>query len=279
LADETERELAVILAPLASATAKWIKSCDGLMLHPITSQISKAPPSLNEAALICTLMPGNPRRNLTHDERVAVIVVMLEHFQNGKLPHGTIKNVANQFGCHRHTIMNLWKRYTGPSSLNADVQSRMKAKTGRKGYDYEVLAQRMRCVPLRRRMKIRSLAKQLNVSVSVIQRLLKMGKIKRHTNNLKSVLTASNKLERVRFAASHVDYDGDKAMFQPMYNVVHVDEKWFNEDTDKRVFYILDDEEPPQRKRKSKRFIGKTMFIVAVARPRYLPPEFNTFVN
>ena len=53
-----------------------------------------------------------------------------------------------------------------------------------------------------------------------------------------------------------------------MFDVVHVDEKWFYEDVDKRFYYIVGDEEPPQRHRCSKRFIQKTMFLAAVARPR-----------
>lgn len=53
-----------------------------------------------------------------------------------------------------------------------------------------------------------------------------------------------------------------------MYNIVHVDEKWFNEDVDKKTYYLLDGEEPPHRQRKSKRFIGKTIFLAAVAHPR-----------
>ena len=54
-----------------------------------------------------------------------------------------------------------------------------------------------------------------------------------------------------------------------MFNIVHIDEKWFNEDVDRKTYYLLPDEENPLRCRKSKRFIGKTMFLTAVARPRW----------
>ncbi|KAG3136913.1 hypothetical protein PI126_g17609 [Phytophthora idaei] len=57
--------------------------------------------------------------------------------------------------------------------------------------------------------------------------------------------------------------------FDEGYDVVHVDEKWFNEDKDDRAYLLLDGEEPPPRDRKSKRFIPKMMFLAAVARPRF----------
>ncbi|KAG2837343.1 hypothetical protein PC112_g4932 [Phytophthora cactorum] len=55
--------------------------------------------------------------------------------------------------------------------------------------------------------------------------------------------------------------------FDEEYDIVHVDEKWFNEDKVDRAYLLLDGEEPPPRDRKSKRFIPKMMFLAAVARP------------
>uniref|UniRef100_H3GUF4 Uncharacterized protein n=1 Tax=Phytophthora ramorum TaxID=164328 RepID=H3GUF4_PHYRM len=54
-----------------------------------------------------------------------------------------------------------------------------------------------------------------------------------------------------------------------MYDIVHVDEKWFYEDVDKHSHYAVEGEEAPPRRRRSKRFIPKTMFLAAVAKPRY----------
>lgn len=57
-------------------------------------------------------------------------------------------------------------------------------------------------------------------------------------------------------------------LIDSMYNVVHVDEKWFNHDTAQRRYYLTADEEPPHRVRHSARFIEKSMFLVGVAKPR-----------
>ncbi|KAF0703222.1 hypothetical protein AaE_015486, partial [Aphanomyces astaci] len=55
----------------------------------------------------------------------------------------------------------------------------------------------------------------------------------------------------------------------PLWDVVHLDEKWFNADKDRRTVYLLPDEAPQRRSWKSKRFIPKVMFLAAVARPRF----------
>ena len=113
---------------------------------------------------------------------------------------------------------------------------------------------------------MRAVAGALGVSVGVIQRLLKEKTVVRHTNTIKPLLSEANKSSRVCYALSQID--PDTLQFQDMYNVIHIDENWFNEDVDKRSYYLVAGENPPQRQRQSKRFIGKTMFLAAVARPR-----------
>ncbi|OWZ02217.1 Mar9 Transposase [Phytophthora megakarya] len=61
-----------------------------------------------------------------------------------------------------------------------------------------------------------------------------------------------------------------------MDNVVHVDEKWFCEDKYKLSYLLLPRKRPPHRTRKSKRFIPKTMFLAAVARPRVILLRLDT---
>ena len=60
-------------------------------------------------------------------------------------------------------------------------------------------------------------------------------------------------------------------VFDPMYNVVHVDEKWFYLTEENLTVHLANDEPEPERHCKSKWYIGKIMFICAVARPRLLP--------
>ena len=52
-----------------------------------------------------------------------------------------------------------------------------------------------------------------------------------------------------------------------MFDYVHIDEKWFYMTKVKKTYYLVVDEEPPERAVKSKNFIQKVMFMTAVARP------------
>ncbi|GMF59677.1 unnamed protein product [Phytophthora fragariaefolia] len=58
-----------------------------------------------------------------------------------------------------------------------------------------------------------------------------------------------------------------------MYDVVHVDEKWFNMYKASSRYYLTADESLPYRTCPNKRYIGKVMFLAAIARPRY---DFTT---
>ncbi|KAJ0493572.1 hypothetical protein HanRHA438_Chr12g0556251 [Helianthus annuus] len=57
--------------------------------------------------------------------------------------------------------------------------------------------------------------------------------------------------------------------FYDMFNVVHIDEKWFYLSKPSKRYYLLPGEDEPLRTCKSKKFITKVMFLAAVARPRF----------
>ena len=57
--------------------------------------------------------------------------------------------------------------------------------------------------------------------------------------------------------------------FIDMFNVVHIDQKWFYMSRPSKRYYLVPGEEEPLRTCKSKKFITKVMFLAAVARPRF----------
>ena len=91
--------------------------------------------------------------------------------------------------------------------------------------------------------------------------------MKRHTQATKPTLTDANKYARMKFALSFIKAD---MQMKDMHEYVHLDEKWFYLVKENEKFYLAPDEPPPKMTRKSKRFVTKVMFLVAVARPRYL---------
>lgn len=96
------------------------------------------------------------------------------------------------------------------------------------------------------------------VSHRLLGRLIAEGYLRRATDRMSPALTGKNKVARLQFVLSHLDED--MLTFDPGYDVVHVDENWFNEDKDDRAYFSLDDEMPSSHSRESKRFIPRPCF-------------------
>ncbi|OWZ22181.1 Inositol oxygenase [Phytophthora megakarya] len=73
-------------------------------------------------------------------------------------------------------------------------------------------------------------------------------------------LTAENKLHRIESALAYIN--DDSMNFETMEDVVHVDEKWFNEDKNKRSYIAFEGETPPTRKIKMPPFLGFQRFVI-----------------
>ncbi|XP_028065655.1 uncharacterized protein LOC114268654 [Camellia sinensis] len=116
-----------------------------------------------------------------------------------------------------------------------------------------------------------SLSKALNFPKSTVHKRIKEGKIRPYSNALKSYLSRDNKRERLRFYLSMLEHNSlqGQPMFKSMYDYVHIDEKWFYVSKEVERYYLLLEEEEPQRCCKSKCFITKVMFLATVAWPQF----------
>ena len=72
-----------------------------------------------------------------------------------------------------------------------------------------------------------SVAKQTEVSQSTVCKWKKDKVIRTHTNAIKPTLNDNNKLHRLSFALSKLQYDeqNNSFKFKPHTNIVHIDEK------------------------------------------------------
>ena len=107
----------------------------------------------------------------------------------------------------------------------------------------------------------------MNTNKATLFRLLKLGAIRRHSNSIKPFLKEENKRSRLHFCILLLDERSipHDAIFVGMYNITHIDEKWFYMTKKSENYYLLPDEDDPMRTCKSKNFIGKVMFLVALA--------------
>lgn len=126
-------------------------------------------------------------------------------------------------------------------------------------------------IPLRRWTNIRSLANCLNVYKSTMHRRIKEGALRPHTNAIKPTLTHENKRARLEFCLSKISRSLSSQIptLHDMFNVVHIDEKWFYMSKPSRRYYLIPGEDESLRTCQSKKFITKVMFLAVVARPRF----------
>ena len=132
----------------------------------------------------------------------------------------------------------------------------------------EALQKRIRSVPLWKRGDLRTLSVAIRIPLATLYRYFRRGTLVRVTVRVKPLLTAEQRLARLRFALSH-EFDSSGARFiDSMENYVHLDEKWFDLRKVKRRLYLTPSEAPPNDAAQHKHVIPKIMFLCAVARPR-----------
>ena len=63
-------------------------------------------------------------------------------------------------------------------------------------------------------------------------------------------------------------YDVDGVHYDPQYDIIHIDEKWFRVDKKTRRVFTSDEEALIHRSIRNANYIKKCMFLCAVARPQ-----------
>ncbi|RHY91619.1 hypothetical protein DYB35_013046 [Aphanomyces astaci] len=183
--------------------------------------------------------------------RSEVIRHLHQYVKGGRLTHGAFAKTAEELGISARVVSTTWRKYradgTSKSKKSGNVGRRLR-------YTAQAIRQRVGAVPMDQRSTIREMSVATGISIGTLSRHLKKGTFRRRSTRIKLLLSEAKKLERVQFY---------------LWDVVPLEEKWFNADKDRRTVYLLPDKTPQRRSWKSKRFIPKVMFLAAVARPRY----------
>ena len=105
----------------------------------------------------------------------------------------------------------------------------------------------------------KAVANAMGVNESTMWRWKKKKHICKHTNAIKSLLTDTNKNERLFFCISSCIYDEQTYAFKfsDMSNIVHIDEKLFYLTRTQQTYYLTPGEPEPHRELQSKRFVPK----------------------
>ncbi|KAE9340632.1 hypothetical protein PR003_g10397 [Phytophthora rubi] len=191
--------------------------------------------------------------DIAPEVRLQVSLFLAQRSIRGRLLRGAIAAAMKSFGLCRNSITKIWAMRTNPRALMAP--GRRQPKRGRHLSPQEV-AELVQAAPLCQRQTRRALAEATGISRTTLQRHLADGVLRRAVSRVKPTLTDAHKTRcPVLSNASH--------------DTVHVDEKWFNLYKGATKYYLTAAEQLPYRSCPNKRYIGKIMFLAAVARPRY----------
>ena len=209
------------------------------------------------------------RKDLKNVERKHIVDKMLMLFDGKQLPKGGQQKLAEEFKVNRTTIYRIWTKALAQMKNNQviNVDNMKKGRAGRKPKEWDL--ERLCAVPVEKRTTLRALSSALNIGMSATYRLIKAGHLRAHSNSLKPSVSPKNKIARLIFVISQIIPPSVSTLprFSLMYNVVHIDEKWFYMSQETQRFYLFPWEADPYRSVQNKRFIPKVMFMAAVARP------------
>ncbi|ETN23842.1 hypothetical protein PPTG_00348 [Phytophthora nicotianae INRA-310] len=149
-------------------------------------------------------------------------------------------------------IKRIWDRYqknVAQGIADGAPESRIKGNSGRKPYDRSKLATKLKKVPVFQRRRVAATAARIGVSTSLIRSLVDEGYLTRRSSSIKPHLSDNNKIQRMQHTLTFIN--DQTYQFENMYGMIHIDEKWINEDIDERTFLVLPDQELPERHRQS----------------------------
>uniref|UniRef100_A0A803M2T3 DUF659 domain-containing protein n=1 Tax=Chenopodium quinoa TaxID=63459 RepID=A0A803M2T3_CHEQI len=115
---------------------------------------------------------------------------------------------------------------------------------------------------------IKVASEKFNICTSVF-RMIQIGDLKAHTNALKQKMTEANKLARLKWVLELLmgSTAWTKNKYFPIYDFVHIAEKWFNLSRKSQRYYLSKSEKGKHRAAKSSIRIPKAMLMAATSRP------------
>ena len=137
-------------------------------------------------------------------------------------------------------------------------------------WDIVLLQEAIKQVPYSLRQTYTMTHQELGVPRSTVYWMVKRGHFINHTATVKPTLGEVHKVGRVMYAIDHIDPTtvNNIMRFKEDYDVVYVDEKWFNITQIAMRCILAPGEKGPQRKTRHKGYVEKIMFLCAQARPR-----------
>lgn len=163
-------------------------------------------------------------KKLTNERRQLIFETLLKESKDGKLKQGTITAAASYFSISRRTVLRIWKqaKECWARGVPVDVSTKFRGRVGRKRIEIDF--SKLQDIPDGDRpMNIRSLAKVLNASKSLIHRRLKEGAIAPYLKAPESRSADDKQVVRVKLCLSVVDQGifSQSPVFINVYSFIH----------------------------------------------------------
>ncbi|CAM9240041.1 unnamed protein product, partial [Discosporangium mesarthrocarpum] len=158
-----------------------------------------------------------------------------------KLPYGSGKDIAQEFGISRTTVFGHLKAY-GLQKADGQSIDMSRGRQGRCGRPNAVTDPWE--VPSMSPTSYRKWAVKSGIPLSSLWCLCKRVGARKHKHWVQPVLSDKQKRDRVGFALSHMHRKGGaRVVVDDMYDWVHMDEKWFYVMKDGRGIYLHPEED------------------------------------
>ncbi|XP_021768537.1 uncharacterized protein LOC110732843 [Chenopodium quinoa] len=180
---------------------------------------------------------------LNSEDKFNVLIFLLKYHEGDDIKRGAIKATMEHFNLKRKCVSSVWNE----AKKQKQALGKYKPCT-----NYHLAGRKRITVPvgditklgIGERSCIRDVATNLNISKSTVGRMIKRGDIKAHTNVIKPPLTEANKLARLKWILGLIMGSSPWKMsrYFPMYDFVHIDEKWFKLTKKSHRYYIAKNE-------------------------------------
>ncbi|XP_074282914.1 uncharacterized protein LOC141607464 [Silene latifolia] len=146
-------------------------------------------------------------KNLDNLERSRICDLLLEKSSGGKPKHGSMSEIAAQFGVCRKTVTDIWnqakKQHSAGDGINANSKLKGRRMPSRLTFDTTKLEN----VEMGKRTTRHEVSEGMGVSQATVSRWVKAKLIDSHTNAVKPLLTYKNKLDRLIYCLSQLQYN------------------------------------------------------------------------
>lgn len=180
-----------------------------------------------------------------------------------ELTKGALAATSRHFSIPPTTVARIWKKakanYEDPKIKSFWAPQDRSLMGGKQFWNRSDLKEAISVMPYSDRTTIRQMSAKLSVPKSTLHNILKEQEVMvPHTSSLKPYLREDNKLLRIAYSADSVTTNSEGSLvYDPSFDVVHVDEKWFYLTQECKRVYLTVDEKTPERETQNKGHITK----------------------